>query len=583
MDYSKVINAIHSPESNPQRSGKDLSHRKVFTMKCGELLPVLCKELVPKDYVEVDIASLVRTLQPLNTAAFMRSKIHFDFFFVPMTSIWRNFDKFYYQRDDNFTSYTRGNAYEPNITLHDLAGACASGSQVSPVDSQGARYKLANLLGYGNWIDYSSGAYYTETDFETGGAFENIASKSLTALPYFAYQRIWNMHYRDSWLDQPDAAAVKSMSADYLACSSYATSLVNPFSSGTDSNGELCKVRYHRYARDLFMGLLPSQQFGSVSTINTNVLISHVSNGASYVIGTPIGNEPSNSFNIGSSITNAILDSPSNISNGISSSFDVIALRKAVAAQKWKEYNMRAGWKSGKQAKAMFGVDTPDDRKHDVEFIDGYQFPIMVDEVVATAQTDYTQSGSTKLANLGELAGKVIGVGNGHKIKFSSGERFGYFFCIAYILPQAEYNSFGIDKQLVRSVPEDHYMPAYQNLGLEPVFKYELNAQGATNVFDATLGYAPRYHEYKTEYDKVYGEFSTLGTLQSWVTVRRDLQNAVNSGSIPTSLLYVNPFILDTIFIANADPSQETDQFMCNCNFDLKMVRPMSDLGLPTL
>ena len=110
MDYSKVINAIHSPESNPQRSGKDLSHRKVFTMKCGELLPVLCKELVPKDYVEVDIASLVRTLQPLNTAAFMRSKIHFDFFFVPMTSIWRNFDKFYYQRDDNFTSYTRGNS-----------------------------------------------------------------------------------------------------------------------------------------------------------------------------------------------------------------------------------------------------------------------------------------------------------------------------------------------------------------------------------------------------------------------------------------------------------------------------------------
>ena len=121
MDYSKVINAIHSPESDPQRSGKDLSHRKVFTMKCGELLPVLCKELVPKDYVEVDIASLVRTLQPLNTAAFMRSRIHFDFFFVPMTSIWRNFDKFYYQRDDNFTSYTRGNSYEPNITLHDLA------------------------------------------------------------------------------------------------------------------------------------------------------------------------------------------------------------------------------------------------------------------------------------------------------------------------------------------------------------------------------------------------------------------------------------------------------------------------------
>lgn len=588
MDYSKVINAIHSPVSDPQRSGKDLSHRKVFTMKCGELLPVLCKELVPKDYVEVDIAALVRTLQPLNTAAFMRSRLHFDFFFVPMTSIWRNFDKFYYQRDDNFTSYTNGSAYEPNITLENLCNACFLGSQTSPVDSQGARYKLADLLGYGNWIDYAGGTYISGSDFTTGGDYAAIANKSLTALPYFAYQRIFNMHYRDAWLDQPTSNAVKSMSADYLGCSSYATSLVNATTSGTDQNPELCKMRYHRYARDLFMGLLPSQQFGSVSTIEVNLsdLEGHLFLNSN-TVGTSgaalYGKVNSDKMftGIGNSASNT--SGPYTVLNSGVSTFDVITLRKALAAQKWKEYNARAGWKSGKQAKAMFGVNTPDDRKHDVEFIDGYQFPIMVDEVVATAQTDYTQSGSTKLANLGELAGKVIGVGNGHKIKFSSGERFGYFFCIAYVLPQAEYNSFGIDKQLVRSVPEDHFMPAYQNLGLEPVFKFELNAQGLTNVFDSTLGYAPRYHEYKTEYDKVYGEFSTGGTLSSWVTIRRDLANAVNSGVIPTSLLYVNPFILDSVFIANADPSQETDQFMCNCNFDLKMVRPMSDLGLPTL
>ena len=49
MDVNSVINALHSPVTNPQRSGKDLSHRKVFSLKVGELLPVLCEEIVPKD------------------------------------------------------------------------------------------------------------------------------------------------------------------------------------------------------------------------------------------------------------------------------------------------------------------------------------------------------------------------------------------------------------------------------------------------------------------------------------------------------------------------------------------------------
>lgn len=75
-----MINALHSPVSNPPRSGKDLSHRKVFSMKAGELLPILCEECVPEDYFEIDLATLVRTITPMQTAAFVRAKVHFDFF-----------------------------------------------------------------------------------------------------------------------------------------------------------------------------------------------------------------------------------------------------------------------------------------------------------------------------------------------------------------------------------------------------------------------------------------------------------------------------------------------------------------------
>jgi hypothetical protein len=83
--------------------------------------------------------------------------------------------------------------------------------------------------------------------------------------------------------------------------------------------------------------------------------------------------------------------------------------------------------------------------------------------------------------------------------------------------------------------------------------------------------------------DKVYGEFMVGNNLASWVSVRRDLAGIANSGLIPTGYFYVNPSCLDTIFLQSADGRQQTDQFMLNVNFNFKAVRPMSDLGLPTL
>lgn len=589
MDVSQVVQALHNPSYDPQRSGKDLSHRKVLTYKCGELLPVICEEVVPKDYFEVDLAALVRSTMPLNTAAFMRSKIHFDFFFVPMTAVWRNFDKFYSQRDDNYTSYAQGFAYEPNVTLKTIGDLILAGSTSSPVDSQESRSKLYDLLGYGNWKGV------TAADFASGGQYANIASKSLTALPLMAYQRIYNMHYRDPWRDEPNSAyTLKSMSADYVDCSSYANSLI----SNTDSNSQLGAVRYHRYPMDLFMGLLPSQQFGTVSQIKLAQNTQFVLNGTNKTDydtnswqrsdGTSMGTANDIQTAGGGLVEidggykgirhNHSLGSTINVQSG-ASLFDVLELRRAIAAQKWAEYNVRAGWKASKQMRAMFGVGSELDVKHDVQFLDGYEFPIMVDEVVQS-------SGATASTNqLGELGGKVIGVGNGKTVKFSSGNRFGYFMCISYILPQVEYNANGIDKQLVRSVPADHYQPMFANLGLEPVFKFELNAKGNTAVFDYTLGFTTRYHEYKTRQDKVYADFITQNgvSLNSWVTVRRDLESIVNSGTIPASYLYVNPSILDTLFAQNADSLLDTDQFMANLNFSMKAVRPMSDLGLPTM
>ena len=151
MDYSSIMKELLNPASKPNRSGKDLSHRKVFTAKAGELLPILCEEMVPNDYFEIDTATLVRSF-PLQTAAFLRARVHFDFFFVPKTAIWRNWDRFYSQRDDRQTALMNGFAYEPNLTLEDIVRLRDCGTTSSQVlDSPDSRNKILQLLGYGNY------------------------------------------------------------------------------------------------------------------------------------------------------------------------------------------------------------------------------------------------------------------------------------------------------------------------------------------------------------------------------------------------------------------------------------------------
>lgn len=564
MDYSNIMKELVNPSHSPARSGKDLSHRKVFTAKAGELLPVLCEEMVPNDYFEIDTATLVRTF-PLQTAAFLRARVHYDFFFVPKTAVWRNWNRFYYQRDDRQTSLMEGFAYEPNITLVDLVD-CMNAGSTTAVDSKEARAKLLQLLGYGNYL----GA--TSADYSGSGQYASIGNKSLTALPIAAYNRIYNMWYRNAWRDEPGIIDAQTYSLDKWTCSSYADSL-----SGTELPSSVApyfvQMHYHGWFSDLFMSSLPNQQFGSVSSIAVNPSSFTLHNLGLSV--TPPATVQVTSSSHYLETVNGGAGRSSWQMQGSVDGFDVLQLRKALALQKWKEYNMRAGWKNKNQARAMFGVSSPTDHYHDVEFLKGYDFPLMVDEVLST-------NGASG-GNLADLGGKGIAVGNGEKLKFNSGDRHGYLFCIMYVIPQAEYDANMIDKQLVRSEPFDHYVPAFENLGMEPIYKYELNARGNASVFNNVLGYAPRYHEYKTRVDKVFADFMVGSSLQSWVSVRRDLAGIANSGSIPISYYYVNPAVLDTIFAQSADKSLSTDQFLINANFNFKAVRPMSDLGLPVL
>ena len=178
MDFSQIMSALHNPTHNPSKHPFDLSHRKIFTAKAGELLPILCEEVIPNDYFEIDTASLIRSCQPLQTAAFMRCKVCFDFFFVPSTAIWSNFNAFYTQRQQQTSSLLKDSAFEPNMTLYDLYECCMDDNSAH----LNARLKTLELLGYGHWYGYNS------NPFGQNGPLYAIGNKSLSILPIGGYR-----------------------------------------------------------------------------------------------------------------------------------------------------------------------------------------------------------------------------------------------------------------------------------------------------------------------------------------------------------------------------------------------------------
>lgn len=562
MANRNIFSDLLHPKSFNQKNGFDLSHRKVFDCKAGELLPVLCEEMYPTDYFEIDTATLLRTM-PLQTAAFLRARMCFDFFFVPKTALWRRYSSFIAQRDEVQTSYENGYQFEPNIQIQDIS-AYVNADAGQYTDTAYDRARVLSLLGY------ADGMRVLPTGID--------GERSLTVLPILGYNRIFNFHYRNKWRDAPVATDSPSYNADFLDCSSYDDSL---YPSPSMTLNRLVHMHYHGWFKDLFMGSLPNQQFGNVSSISISDLSRVYIKNASTAAGQTLGLSATNQLQTvdSDSASHTLWDLSA--WGGTHQTFDVLALRRAIALQKWKEYNMRAGWQADKQQQANFGIDLPSDSRHEVHFIDSYEAPVMVDEVMQTSPSAAVSGVTSAATPVGDLGGKGIGFANGKKIQFEA-KQPGYLYCIFYIMPEAEYDAKGIDPCLVASEPFDHYTPAFANTGMESIHKYMINYTGNPAVFDYVNGYAPNGYKWKTRVDKVYGNFTTGASLSTWVSTRKDLENIVNSGNIPIRDFYVNPSSLDSVFYARNDGTDATTQFLVNLNFNVKAVRPMPVLGLPS-
>nr|DAQ33095.1 MAG TPA: Major capsid protein [Microviridae sp.] len=584
--------------NHPRRSAFDLSSKVAFSAKTGELLPVKWYFTMPGDKFTLKRQHFTRT-QPVNTSAYTRIREYYDWFWVPLHLLWRNAPEVISQMQSNVqhsasstSSLSLGN-FLPAISVGQLQLVFESLSgkkNYFGFDRADLAYKLAQYLRVGNSNkgskNYGTSVAQSVAEYSQKYRF----NLNVSVFPFLAYKKFCQDYFRYS---QWQNSAPYLWNIDYYTGASQLL-----FTGGLPSTGDaywknntMFDLEYCNWNKDLFMGVLPDTQFGDVATIDTGGLKSQdlpvqakiSSSSSSHVYlgskASPSGTDFS--VNAGPSAVQSnplFVDMPS-----VAASFDVLALRRGEALQRWKEISLNVPQNYRAQIKAHFGVDVGENMSGMSTYIGGDSSSLDISEVVNTN----LQAGDTSSEAV--IAGKGVGSSQGSE-KFEARD-WGILMCIYHNVPLLDYVPSAPDPQFFVAQNTDLPIPELDSIGMQsiPISMYsngdnELVAGFASSDF--TMGYLPRYYNWKTSYDYVLGAFTT--TEKEWVapitsSIWKNMLSTVTtqSSSLTYNFFKVNPSVLDSIFQVSADSKWDTDPFLINCAFDVKVVRNLDYSGMP--
>lgn len=583
--------------NHPRRSAFDLSSKVAFSAKSGELLPIKWYFTMPGDKFTLKRQHFTRT-QPVNTSAYTRIREYYDWFWVPLHLLWRNAPEVISQMQSNVqhagsqtSALTLGN-YLPTISLSQLSQVIFSLSGKSNyfgLDRSDLSYKLIQYLRYGNANSGSTNFGTSILKPDSSYSQKYRFDLNLSVFPLLAYKKFCQDYFRYS---QWQTSSPYLWNIDYYTGTSQQLFTTIPASGDSYWQGNtLFDLEYCNWNKDLFMGVLPDSQFGDVASIDTGGLKSQ----DLYVEAKISSSKSSHTFlgaktsSSGSDFTinagpDASQSNPLFVSMpSVGASFDVLALRRGEALQRWKEISLNVPQNYRAQIKAHFGVDVGENMSGMSTYIGGDSSSLDISEVVNTN----LQSGSTSSEAV--IAGKGVGSSQGSE-KFEARD-WGVLMCIYHNVPLLDYVTSAPDPQLFVSQNTDLPIPELDSIGMQsiPISMYSNGDNELVKGFnssDFTMGYLPRYYNWKTSYDYVLGAFTT--TEKEWVapitpTIWKNMLNTVSTGSssITYNIFKVNPSVLDSIFQVNASSKWDTDQFLINCAFDVKVVRNLDYSGMP--
>lgn len=520
MPDKVILDSNILPQAKGMKSTFNLSEGLKTCFDFDNIYPVYWEELSPGDHFEVSVASVCR-LMPMISPVMDNVKLKFMAFWIPNRLLWKHFLNFMGEKQwqDDKVDYL-----VPQLNMK-VAENTVGG--------------LGDYLGCpptGTTCDYS-----------------------VSALPFRAYNKIFNDWFRASELQEP----LKEYTGDNLVGDS------------AESKDTLATYKILKKGKplDYFTSCLPYPQAGeevmipltgnapvSVDTIQGNSVLVKNKGVSTYLASDQqllrLGNEAGGSFD------KQVLYADMSQVTGVS----IEALRKASALQVLLERDARAGERYPELVKMHYNVTCPDFLLGRSQYLGSANVDIIVNPVVQNSSTN-------EVSPQGNLTGIGVGQGNKELCEISAVEH-GIFMIVACASADVTYQQ-GVARKFNKLSRYDYMNPVFWNLGDQAVYNKEifLSPDKATN--EAVFGYQERYRELREGINKITGKMRSgvEGSLDVWHLAEKfETLPKLNGEFIQCA----TP--IDRVLSAPDEPDIITDIW-----FDIKATRPLPVSSNPSL
>lgn len=516
------------PRADIQRSSFDRSHGYKTTFDAGYLIPAFVDEVLPADTFILNTTAFSRLLSPLTVPVMDSMYFETFFFFVPSRLLWDNWQKF-------------------------------NGEQENPGDS----------------TDYLIPTLPDNTKFEVGsigdyfGIPTGVNLSKINALPFRAYNLIWNEWFRDENLQDSVNVGKGDGPDDILDYKLLRRGKRHDyFTSALPWPQKGPGVEIPLGTRAPVVGFKSLTQTGNIPT-SSIAFTTTFYNGSGSEPRSTVGWANSNSARVGNISPSSIMSSDvSGVYADLTTAtaYTINSLRQAFQVQRLYERDARGGTRYTEILRAHFNVISPDARLQRPEYLGGSSSYININPV---QQTSGSQSGSTPQAN---LAANAQFVAKRHGFTKSFVEH-GYIIGLINVRADLSYQQ-GLNRMWSRQGRFDFYWPVLAHLGEQTILNKEIYAQG-TAADDEVFGYQERYAEYR------YYPSQITGKLRSTYAQSLDIWHLSQKfDNLPT---LSSQFIEDNPPIDRVVAVQDEPQFIVDMWFNMKCVRPMPVYGVPGL
>lgn len=377
----------------------------------------------------------------------------------------------------------------------------------------------------------------------------------ISALPYRAYESIYNSFYRNM---QNDPFMINGV-PEY-------NKYIHSQDGGSDDYAY--GLRYRNWELDFLTSAMPSPQQGIAPLVGARQ-----SSDKTYILQYKNVGGTAGELHLTGGETND-LTAVSNYGDDALNEPTIKALQQAVdfgisindfrnvnSLQRWLEKNVRHGYRYKDQMLAHFGIEISLKELDMPEFLGGVSQDISVNPVTQTVQMSDSSP-------LGAFAGQGSCFGRSDNKVNNYFDEHGFIMAIFSVSPIPSYSQL-LPKHLQKSSHLDYYTPEFAHIGLQPITYREICPNEAKDQglpLDNVFGYQRPFYDYLANVDRVHGEMRT--SLRSFL-VNRYFSTPPQLGG---QFLQLNSDECNNIFTVQDDAE---DKIIGQVYFDIKAKRPI--------